>query len=158
MTPTRAALLSTLLFLVAGTAGAVPEPADLTPMFIAGGVSGIDRLQVFELGGVVLIRGRSFDRTAAEDASRFAQSRGYQRIANLVQVVEPPDDRAIERTAERALTIYRALEGCRFRVASDKGIVRLGGTVQHDQQMDVAMQLVRNIDGVREVRAAFERE
>ena len=159
----RAALLSTLMVLVAGAAFAAdrtppPEPADLTPAFAAAGFTGIERLQVFELGGVVLIRGRSYDKAIAEEAGRFALTLGYTRIANLIQVMEPPDDREIERTAERALTIYRALDGCRFTVASDKGVVRLGGTVQHDQQMDVALQIVRNIDGVRQVRADLERE
>ena len=163
MTRTGAVLLLTFILLLPGAASAAtrtapPEPANLTPAFVSAGFSAIDRLQVFEIGGVVLIRGRAYDKLTAEAAGRHALHLGYTRVANLIQIMEPPDDRAIERTVERELTIYRALDGCKFRVASDKGVVRLAGKVQHDQQKDVAMQIVRNIEGVREVQATLERD
>ena len=158
-----AALLATLLLLLPGAAVAAkrtppPEPANLTSAFVSAGFTDIDRLQVFELGGVVLIRGRAYDKATAEQAGRHATALGYTRVANLIQIMEAPDDRAIERSVERELTIYRALDGCKFSVASEKGVVRLAGKVQHDQQKDVAMQIVRNIEGVREVRAQLDRE
>jgi len=119
---------------------------------VKGGIN-LDGLQVYEIGGIVLIRGRAYSKSEAEAAGRFAQSLGYSRVANLIQVVKPPDDVAIVRTAERELTIYRALEGCRFKVDSKLGVVRVAGTVQHDMQRDMALQIVRNIEGVRQVRA-----
>lgn len=154
-----AACFATLLATEASAADrrTAPPANDLTPTFRAAGFD-IDGLQVFEVGGVVLIRGRSFDKPVAEEAGRFAQKLGYQRVANLIQVMAPPDDRQIERSAERELTIHRGLDGCKFVIESERGVVRLAGTIQHELQKDMALQLVRNLDGVREVRAAFERE
>lgn len=129
-----------------------PEPKDLTAQFTSGGIN-LERLQVYEIGGIVLIRGRAYSKSEAETAGKFALSLGYSRVANLIQVVEPPDDVTIVRTAERALTIYGALDGCRFKVDSKLGVVRVDGTVQHDTQKDMAVQIVRNIEGVRQVRA-----
>ena len=130
-----------------------PPPANnITAAFVNGGVS-VDQLQVFEVGGIVLIRGRAYSKADAERAGAFALSLGYSRIANLIQILEPPDDPAIERAAERELTFYRPLEGCNFTVNSNLGIVRVAGTVQHDMQRDMALQIVRNIEGVREVNA-----
>ena len=119
--------------------------------FVNGGFN-LDRLQVYEIGGVVLIRGRAYSKLEAEDAGRFAQSLGYQRVANLIQVIEPPNDEAIERIAEYELAYRRTLDGCRFTVDSNQGVVRVAGTVQHELQKDMALQLLRNIEGVREVR------
>jgi osmotically-inducible protein OsmY len=153
-----AALLSLFVAVAvfAAKPASAPQPTDLTPQFRAAGLA-IDRLQAFEIGGVVVIRGRSLDRTAAEDAGRFAQSLGYTRIANLVQIVSPPDDAAIERRAERELSRHRSLDGCTFRVDSDNGVVRVAGHVQHELQKDYAVELLRNIDGVREVRSDLQR-
>lgn len=136
----------------AGRRTPAPQPNDLTARFVKGGVD-VDRLQVYEIGGIVLIRGRAYSKSEAESAGRFAQSIGYTRVANLIQVVVPPDDVAIVKTAERELTIYRPLEGCRFKVDSKLGVVRVAGTVQHDMQKDMALQIVRNIVGVRQVQA-----
>ena len=129
-----------------------PQPNDLTAQFVKGGI-GLDQLQVYEIGGIVLIRGHAYSTSEAESAGRFALSLGYTRVANLIQVVVPPDDLAIVKTAERELTIYRPLEGCRFKVDSKLGVVHVAGTVQHDMQKDMALQIVRNIEGVRQVRA-----
>lgn len=130
-----------------------PQPKNLTAEFVNGGFN-LDRLQVYEIGGVVLIRGRADSKLEAESAGRFAQSLGYQRVANLIQVIEPPNDATIERTAEYELTNRRTLDGCRFTVDSSQGVVRVAGTVQHELQKDMALHLLRNIDGVREVRSA----
>jgi osmotically-inducible protein OsmY len=136
----------------AASAGTI---VDVTDSFVARGVN-VDRLQVYEIGGIVIIRGRTADRAEAEAAGRTARQLGYTRIANLVQVLEA-DDKQIERLAERELSIRRSLDGCRFHVASSQGIVRLGGTVQHEMQKDVALQAIRNIDGVRAVESTLLR-
>lgn len=145
-------LMSSGLAVALSSSTAVPQAVDLTPQFRSAGLA-IDGLRAFAIGGVVVIRGRVYDRSVAEDAGRLAQSLGYSRVANLVQVKSPPDDAAIERYAERELTIHRSLDGCTFHVDSDRGILNVNGTVQNDVQKDVAIQLLRNIDGVREVHA-----
>jgi osmotically-inducible protein OsmY len=134
---------------------ATPQPRDLTPAFLEAGLA-VDRLQVFELSGVVVIRGRTADRSQAEAMGLYATKLGYTRVANLVQIVEN-DDLQIARAAERELTIHRSLDGCHFRVSADKGVVHVAGTVTHELQKDVAAQVLRAIDGVRRVEMSLEK-
>jgi osmotically-inducible protein OsmY len=134
---------------------AVPEARDLTPSFIQAGAS-IDRLQVYEIAGIVIIRGRAADKVQAEEVGKLAQGLGYARVANLVQVVENRDVE-IARAAERELTVNRSLDGCRFSVSSDNGVLRVAGTVRHELQKDVASQLLRSIDGVKSVEMTLNR-
>ena len=144
-----AAALSCPLF-----AESAPQTTDLTPAFAASGVS-ISGLRVTRVGDIVVIRGRVADPSQAAAASQFAQSLGYARVANLVQIAPPADDKAIARRAERELAIHRGLDGSHLRVVSQDGIVTLGGTVSSEIQKDAAIALVRNIDGVRGVRTDF---
>ena len=151
----------TIAFIVATTPvfarpASTPQAKDLTAAFAGSGLT-VDRLQVFEIGGIVVIRGRAASKAQAADAARVAQQLGFSRVANLVQVIEAPDDRAIEQQAERELTTHRSLDGCKFRVDSDNGILTVGGQVIHELQKDVALQLLRNVDGVRELRTDLQR-
>ena len=152
-TRARLAAVAILLTVVATTTVAADEPrtVDLTKAFRDAGVT-IDRLQVIEVGGIIVIRGRAQEKAEAELAGLTARRLGYERVANLIQVFEAPDDAVIQRTAERELTVHRALDGCRFTVDSKKGILRVNGSVRHELQKDVAAQVLRNIDGVREVK------
>jgi osmotically-inducible protein OsmY len=100
-----------------------------------------------------VLRGRTTDPSLAERAGVLALSLGYARVANLIRVVAPPDDAAIQRVAERQLAMHRALDGCKFRVDSTAGVVTVGGKVNQELQKDVAIGLLRQIDGVRSVRS-----
>jgi osmotically-inducible protein OsmY len=126
-----------------------PEATNLTEQFRAAG-GAVDRLQVYEVSGVVIIRGRTADKAQAEDLSRIAKTLGYERVANLVQISKDIDDQ-ITRKAEVELTVHRSLDGCKFRVSSTQGVVHVNGTVHHELQKDVALQVLRRIDGVRSV-------
>lgn len=154
VTALLAALIAVPIFAASPT---VPPAKDLTPAFRAAALN-VDRLQVFEVGGVVVIRGRVNDLSTAEAAYNYAKSLGYERVANLVQVTAKPDDEAIERAAERELTIHRGLDGCKFRVDANHGIVNIAGTVRHELQKDMAIALVRNVDGVLSVQSQLGRE
>lgn len=145
-----AAALSCPLF-----AQSAPETKDLTPAFASSGVS-IDGLRVIEVGGIVVIRGRVADSSQAAAASTFAQSLGYSRVANLIQIATPADDQLIRRNAEREIMMHRGLDGSRLHIASKNGIVTLGGTVTSQVQKDAAIALVRHIDGVRGVLTDFQ--
>ena len=136
-------------------AESAPKANDLTAVFIQNGVT-LRNMRVVEVGGIVVIRGRADAAAQAATAAELARTLGYSRVANLVQVLPPPDDQNIERIAERELTIHRALDGCHFRIESHDGVVKLAGTVSHELK-DVAVALVRNIDGVKEVRADLQR-
>jgi len=130
-----------------------PEAVDLTSSFRAAGLTDIDRLQVYEVGGIVILRGRTDSNMRAEDAGRLATSLGYTRVANLIQLTSAPDDAVILRAAERALSRHRSLDGCKLRVDSQHGIVRIAGTVHSQLQEQVAIELVKNVDGVRSVQS-----
>lgn len=154
---TKAAALVSILFVLspAAIAATAPETVDLTNAFRAAG-STVDRLQVYEVSGIVIIRGRAADKAQAEDLNRVATSLGYTRVANLVQIVQDRDEE-ITRKAEVELTVHRSLDGCRFHVTSDNGVVRVAGSVVHELQKDVAAQVLRNIDGVRSIEINLTR-
>src|SRR5258706_9741035 len=133
-----------------------PATRDLTPQFATAGVA-IEDLRVVEVGGIIVLRGRTSDRAAAEKAATVAQTLGFSRVANLIQVADAPDDARIMRAAERELSVHRGLDGTQIVVGSTNGIVRLSGKVSNEVQKDVAVSLVKNIDGVRAVQIALQR-
>jgi osmotically-inducible protein OsmY len=154
---TKAAAIFAILIAITPVATAAsPEAVDLTNTFRAAGAT-VDRLQVYEIAGVVLIRGRVADKVQAEEVGRLAQSLGYSRVANLVQVTENRDVE-ITRRAEIELTVNRSLDGCKFLVTSDQGRVRVAGVVKHELQKDVAAQVLKNVDGIRSIEFALDRE
>jgi osmotically-inducible protein OsmY len=153
-TPIKAAapvaILMALFFAISPVASAAePEAVDLTQSFRSAGAK-VDGLKVYEISGVVLIRGRATTKAQAEEVGRLAQTLGYTRVANLVQIVENRDAE-ITRRAEVELTVNRSLDGCKFRVTADQGNVKVAGLVKHELQKDVAAQVIRNIRGVRSV-------
>jgi osmotically-inducible protein OsmY len=154
-----AALVATLVLVTLAPAAARAanvETVDLTPKFQAAGLK-VDGLRAVEVGGIVVLRGRTDSAESAAEAGTLAQSLGYRRVANLIQVVEPPDDQAIERLVERQLALHRSLDGCQFRIDSDRGVVHLAGKVQYELQKDVAIEVARQVDGVRGVKADLQR-
>jgi osmotically-inducible protein OsmY len=150
-----AAIVAFILAIGPVASAAAPEAVDLTPTFLNAGAK-LDRLQVYEIAGIVIIRGRAADKSEAEELGRVAQSLGYSRVANLVQIIENRDQE-ITRRAEIELTVNRSLDGCKFRVTSDQGVVRVAGLVRHELQKDVAAQVLRNIDGIRSVEFSLTR-
>jgi osmotically-inducible protein OsmY len=59
--------------------------------------------------------------------------------------------------AERELSRHRGLDGSNIVVTSVHGVVSLAGHVSHELQKDMAVTLVRNIDGVRGVTDNLQR-
>ena len=159
-TITKAAALVVVLMAINVTispiaTAASPDVVDLTNAFRAAG-STVESLQVYEVSGVVLIRGRAANKAQAEEVGRLAQSLGYTRVANLVRITENRDVE-ITRRAEIELTVHRSLDGCKFHVTSEQGKVRVAGLVMHELQKDVAAQVLRNIDGIRSVEFDLNR-
>jgi len=145
-----AIVTAALLFAVPAIAADTAQANDVTAQF-ASATLPIDHFRAVEIGGIVVLRGDALNSDDALRAGDFAKTLGYARVANLVRVIDPPDDVAIERYAERQLAT-RQLDGCRFRVNSDRGVVHVTGTVKYELQKDLAISLLRTIDGVREVR------
>ncbi|MDP9191528.1 MAG: BON domain-containing protein [Acidobacteriota bacterium] len=143
------AILVALLAISPVAAAVEPQATDLTSEFRAAGAT-LEGLKVYEISGIVLIRGRAANKAQAEELGRLAQSLGYTRVANLVQIVENRDEE-ITRRAEMELSVNRSLDGCKFRVTSEQGNVRVAGVVLHELQKDVAAQVLRNVRGIRSV-------
>lgn len=149
-TSITAAVLVTLLITISPVVSAAePEAVNLTETFRTAGAN-VENLQVYEIAGVVLLRGRVADKAQAEEVGRIAQRLGYARVANLIQINENRDVE-ITRRAEIELTVNRSLDGCKFRVTSEQGNVRVAGLVKHELQKDVAAQVLKNIRGIRSV-------
>lgn len=128
------------------------DAVNLTAAFVDGGVT-IDRLLVYQIDGIVLIRGRTGDPLLAAAAGRFAARAGYRRVANLIEVVPEIADAALVRGARRELEMTRQLQGCHFQIESAGGIVRLRGEVTREVQKEIAVHLVGKIDGVKAVHS-----
>ncbi|MBK5259836.1 MAG: BON domain-containing protein [Thermoanaerobaculia bacterium] len=154
---TAALLFATLTTFPVLASAAVPEVQDLTPSFRAAGTK-IERLRVYEVGGVVVIRGRALNETEKAEVADTAARLGYSRVANLVTIASAPDDAAIERKAERELSVHRGLDGCTFSVDSNGGVLRVAGRVLYELQKDMALAVLRSIDGVRSVETSLVRE
>lgn len=153
----RSAAVLAALFVFASYAGAVePEANDITAKFITAGVE-VPDLHAVEVGGIVVLRGNAASPVEAERAGQIARDLGYTRVANLVRIIEPADDASIQRLAERELSRHRGLDGSSIRVKSVRGIVNLAGRVSQELQKDMAITLVRNIDGVRGVTSNLQR-
>ena len=156
-TTIRSAAFLATLFVFASYAAAVEPPAsDITAKFITAGVE-VPDFHAVEVGGIVVLRGNAASPVEAERAGQIARDLGYARVANLVRVTEPADDAVIQRLAERELSRHRGLDGSSIRVKSVRGIVNLAGRVSQELQKDMAITLVRNIDGVRGVTSSLQR-
>ena len=156
-TTIRSAAVLAALFVFASYAAAL-EPAanDITAKFVTAGVE-VPDLRAVEVGGIIVLRGNAASPVEAERAGQIARDLGYTRVANLVRVIEPADDASIQRLAERELSRHRGLDGSSIRVKSVRGIVSLAGRVSQELQKDMAITLVRNIDGVRGVTSSLQR-
>jgi osmotically-inducible protein OsmY len=150
-----AGVLLALVFAVSALAEP-PASHDVTAQFVNGGAI-IEGFQAIEVGGIVILRGHATDTSSAEQAALVAQTLGYSRVANLIQIDAVPDDARIARAAERGLALQRGLDGTQIVVESSNGVVRLSGTVSNEIQKDMAVHVVRNIDGVRSVQMALKR-
>jgi osmotically-inducible protein OsmY len=143
--------------LISFAAFAQTDAVDVTAEFIRGGAV-IEDLEVVQISDIVLIRGKTNDKKKAVAASRIATTLGYQRVANLIVIRDDAtDDAAIEYTGRRQLELERELEGCRFRVDSDRGVIRLTGSVRRDLQSDLAVAILARIDGVKAVHPDLSR-
>jgi osmotically-inducible protein OsmY len=143
--------------IVASAAMAQTDAVDITAAFIRSGAV-IEALRVVQISDIVLIRGKTNDRRKAEHASEIATTLGYPRVANLIVVRDDvSDDAAIVYTGQRRLELERELEGCRFRVVSTLGVIRLTGSVHSEPQSDLAVAILTRIDGVKAVHLELNR-
>ncbi|HXI12696.1 MAG TPA: BON domain-containing protein [Thermoanaerobaculia bacterium] len=117
----------------------------------------VSQLSVREVDGIVILSGKVAAKEDIERAGNVVKNIGFSRVANMIQVAKVLDDSAIERDAERQLARTRALDGCKFSIDSNAGVLTVSGRVQRELQADAARNILRTIDGVREVRADLKR-
>jgi len=143
--------------LIAPAAWAVqPDTKDVTSLFANSGVV-VAGLRAIDVGGILVLRGNTIDPAQAQAVAAYAKTLGYARVANLVRIDKAVDDAAIERNIERQLAFSRGLDGCNIKINSQDGAVHMTGTVQHELQKDFALEVVRNVDGVRSVQSDLQR-
>ena len=155
----RTRLMATMFaaILIAPAAWAVqPDTKDVTALFASSGLA-VQGLRAIDVGGILVLRGNTIDPAQAEAAGAYAKTLGYTRVANLVRVDKAVDDAALERNIERQLSLTRGLDGCNIKVNSQDGAVHMTGTVQSELQKDFALEVVRNVDGVRSVQSDLQR-
>jgi hypothetical protein len=116
----------------------------------------ISNLAVRNVGGIVILRGES-DRDTALRAEKAVHDAGYPRVANLIRQQAAVDDEAIRREAERQLAQARSLDGCRFAVTCERGVLKVNATIQSDLQEDATRLVLKQVQGVRNVQATFAR-
>jgi osmotically-inducible protein OsmY len=117
----------------------------------------ISNLTVRQVGGIVILRGTATGRAEAVKAVDAVNQLGFSRVANLLAISPGIDDEGIRREAERQLAIQRGLDGCRFAVRCDRGVLQVSGKVQNDAQEEVARMVLRNVQGAKQVQADFVR-
>ncbi|HEY0591328.1 MAG TPA: BON domain-containing protein [Thermoanaerobaculia bacterium] len=112
---------------------------------------GVVDLKLVPIEGIVIVRGKVRDRATWDAVEAGLQLLGFSRVANLTRIVPLPSDELLTSLAERQLSLA-GLSGANLRVATQRGVVTIEGTVRSQTQMDAATDLVRRIDGVRDVR------
>ncbi|HEX7140602.1 MAG TPA: BON domain-containing protein [Vicinamibacterales bacterium] len=132
------------------------DTKDVTALFANSGIA-VQGLRAVDVGGILVLRGRAVEPSQAQAIAVYAKTLGYARVANLVRVDAAVDDAALQRSIERQISLARGLDGCNIRVNSQDGAVRMSGTVQHELQKDFALEVVRNVDGVKSVQSDLQR-
>lgn len=139
--------------------GAPLAKAEVTPetygALVTAGVDTRD-VKLIEVEGILIVRGRVPNRASIDQASSTLRSLGFARVANLLKVSGRPDDEQIRRNVERALVNSPSLDGCKFRINTQSGVVKLDGTVRDELQKDVATDIAREVEGVTEVVNALQ--
>lgn len=125
---------------------------DLTPAFVEQGAD-IDQLLVYRVGGIVLIRGTTGDAAKSANAARIATFLGYDRVANLIRVVDEPSvDASIVARAHHDLDLEPMLQGCKFHVVLSRGALIVSGHVQNESQKSLAIEILSRVPGVKQIQ------
>ena len=117
----------------------------------------VRNLIVRTVGDITVLRGDADDPATIEKAGQIIRDLGAHRVANLIHVPSVPDDNAIRIAAERQLTQSRALDGCKFTVSCNRGVLKVNGTVQSDLQVDAARNILNSVPGAERVEVALAR-
>ncbi|MEX2122652.1 MAG: BON domain-containing protein [Woeseia sp.] len=119
-------------------------------------------------GTVILVTGCNREETASPNASIPSQRAtaatvgGVKDVKNdttlnaeKLPVGENQDDSIITAKVKAALLAEASVKGVEISVATSKGAVQLSGFLDDQAQVDRAIDVARNVDGVRDVASAL---
>lgn len=129
------------------------------------------KIDVDSKDGVVTLKGRATSPEAKELAGRLASNTdGAITVNNLISLsaedsiaskVQPPSSSPVEQLSDAWITgkvksslIYsRNLDGLNIKVETKEGLVTLNGIVANSADKELAVEIARNIRGVKAVNA-----
>ena len=105
--------------------------------------------------GVVTLSGTVDNLLAKERATKIAESvKGVRSVVNTVNVQTiARTDEEIRKDVENALLMDPAADSYEIKTAVTGGVVNLSGTVQSFQEQNLALQLARQVRGVKDVKS-----
>ena len=105
--------------------------------------------------GIVTLSGTVDNLLAKERATRIAESvKGVRSVVNTInaQAIARTDEE-IRKDVENALLMDPAADSYEVKTAVSGGVVTLSGTVQSFQEQSLALQLARQVRGVKDVKS-----
>ena len=105
--------------------------------------------------GIVTLSGTVDNLLAKERATKIAESvKGVRSVVNNINVqTVARTDEEIRKDVERALLMDPAADSYEVKTAVNGGVVTLSGTVQSFQEQSLALQLARQVRGVKDVKS-----
>jgi hyperosmotically inducible periplasmic protein len=170
MSATLVALIATAAFAVPATASDRPDSwITLKTKLALMTTEGVDTwdLNVDTVGGAVTLHGKVATEAAKQKAETVARSiEGVKNVKNLLQVVPKAQREAVEERddvikerVEKAFKVDPTLNDSGISVASvNQGVVLLSGTTKSLESHLKAVEVVRNLAGVRRVSSEVKVE
>lgn len=129
--------------------GATPDQIEEA---LAGSPLIIDELEVVEVEGITIVRGRVAEQSVTAAALAFVRARSERPVISAMEIVEKVDDATIERRVERALHLNENLEDASISVAAVNGVIELTGTVENELQILAAEDTAGTVREVLSIR------
>lgn len=112
----------------------------------------IDELEIVEVEGITIIRGRVAGESVVTAVLAFVRARSDRPVIPAMEIVERVDDATLERRVERALHLNENLEETSISVAAINGVIELTGTVESELQILAAEDTASTVREVLIIR------
>jgi len=119
-------------------------------------------ISVTSFNGIVLLTGQvPFDTTREEAESIVSQITGVRRVHNELTIsgnsalLARTNDTWVTGNVKTQLLANENVDGSRIKVVTENGVVYLMGLISREEA-DVAVEIVRSINGVQKIIKVFE--
>lgn len=112
----------------------------------------IDGLEIVEVEGILIVRGRVAEQSVITAVLAFVRARSERPVIPAMEIVEKVDDATIKRRVERALHLNENLENASISVAAMDGVIELSGTVENELQILAAGDTAGTVRAVLSIR------